>query len=147
MAKAAAAMQVLRAVEPQASSTTKTTISAVQSGGTSTQAPVPVPNGPPNGSQAQPLPQQAPNGQGDVQIEQILKIFREGVVGKCSKCHGQSDPKGGFMIASYPNLDRVKQTKVIARLFHDNPEKHMPPASEPQLTTEETLTFIALRKP
>jgi len=145
--KAQALAQIAQTLTPSPSSVTTTTTTASGSGlGRQGAAPYPggpasqppgadAPAGPPPGAQAAP---RTPN-------EVILNVFRT-AAGKCTKCHAGADPKGKFLVERYPGLGAPEQNKVLRRLFSENPEKQMPPPGEPQLTTEELMSFVGLRK-
>lgn len=60
----------------------------------------------------------------------------------CVRCHGQEAPKAGFDITS-PQLTAEQWLEVLDRVSSPDPERHMPPAGEPQLTVQERRLLFA----
>lgn len=76
------------------------------------------------------------NPQGQQRVTSAAEFLKLEGPASCVKCHGGQDPKGGFKIADYPNMDFDAHVKVIERIFSTDPKKVMPPPTEPRLTPE-----------
>lgn len=101
------------------------------------QAPLPLPPAPGAQPQRQQGPQTPPPmPQADGRELQALSEQR------CLRCHGASEPRGGFKVLDYPGMSPADKTKVWRRITAKDDTRMPPPDAGPPLTPAEVRLFL-----